>query len=304
MGLSLGQRRAFVPGRPAAKAEGKRPAILTVDLEDYRRQELHRLLGGVPLPNPDEVQRQLERVLQVLASLNLEATFFTVGRLTSELPHSAFESLRQLHQVGCHGHEHVHVSRQGPRAFIEDLRRAKAALEDTLGRAVISYRAPFFSSDGCDPWFGEALARTGFRLDSSRRLAQLPRHFSGTVPVPGAAGDVIEVPLPSIGLGPKRLTIIGGTYFRLLPLHVIRALLARSERAGFVPIVYLHPYDLDTSARPLELPRGRHWVARAADVVRRTGREATAEKLRALAECYDFRPIESMLAADASAKGN
>jgi peptidoglycan/xylan/chitin deacetylase (PgdA/CDA1 family) len=289
---------------PSAKADGKRPALLTVDLEDYRRQELHRLLGGVPLPNPHEVQRQLELVLQVLASLNLEATFFTVGRLTSELPHSAFQGLRQLHQVGCHGHEHLHVSRQGPRAFFEDLRRAKSALEDTLGRAVISYRAPYFSSDGCDPWFGDALARAGFRLDSSRRLTQLPGRSSGTVPVPGAAGVVIEVPLPSIGFGPKRLTIIGGTYFRLLPLHLIRALLGRSERAGFVPIIYLHPYDFDASARPLELPRGRHWVARAGDVVRRTGRDTAVDKLRALAESYDFRPLESMLAAGASAKGN
>jgi hypothetical protein len=184
-------------------------------------------------------------------------------------------------------------------AFRGELRRTRSALEQSLGRSVVSFRAPYFSSDDCDPWFGESLATAGFRLDSSRRFATPPRGFGGTYPLPGSGNAVLEVPLPSIGVGLKRLTVIGGTYFRLLPRSAIRALLARVEAVGFVPLVYLHPYDVDPSAGSLELPPGarsaRRWKARAGDRMRRTGRDTVAAKLHWLAETYDFRPIESLL---------
>jgi len=286
-----------VRGVSAGARLGRRPGILTVDLEDYRRQELHRLLGGVPAANPGEVERQLELLLETFATLHMGATFFTVGRLTSELARSVWAQIREPHRVGCHGHDHLHVAKQGPRAFREDLRTAKVALEDTVAGAVISYRAPYFSSDGCDPWFAETLAEEGFALDSSRRIQNPPPGFSGTLALPGAAGAVTEVPFPCVGFGPKRLTVIGGTYLRLLPLGLIRCLLSRAERAGFVPLVYLHPYDLDPAAPPLEFPRGGCWRGRAGDFMRRAARDTVVDKLRALAELYEFRPIESMLAA-------
>ena len=283
-------------GSPHARLE-RRPGILTVDLEDYRRQELHRLLGGVRPANPKEVERQLDLLLASFAALHMGATFFTVGRLTSELARSVWTRIGAQHRVGCHGHDHLHVAQQGPRAFRGDLHTAKAVLEDTLGVAVTSYRAPYFSSDGCDPWFAESLAAEGFTLDSSRRIQNPPPGFSGTLALPGAAGAVTEVPFPCVGFGPKRLTVIGGTYMRLLPLRLIRCLLARAERAGFVPLVYLHPYDLDPAAPPLQFPRGKCWRGRAGDFMRRAGRDTIVGKLRALAQSYAFGPIESVLAA-------
>jgi peptidoglycan/xylan/chitin deacetylase (PgdA/CDA1 family) len=268
--------------------------LLTVDLEDYRRQELARLLATSFPPNPDEVARQLDLLLQAFEACGAHATFFTVGRLTAELPASAWRRIGPGHRIGCHGHQHLHVSGLGARAFRADLEAAKRALEQTLGRPVLSFRAPYFSSDGCDPWFGAELARAGFRLDSSRRTFARPAGFRGTLPLAGSDGAVTEVPLPSVGFGPKRLTVIGGTYFRLLPLPVIRRLLGRAERLGFVPLVYLHPYDIDPAAAALDFP-ARHLRERAGDRMRRTGRGTVAGKLHALAATYAFEPIECLL---------
>ena len=273
----------------------KRRALLTVDLEDYRRHELARQFGGEYPPHPAEVGRQLDLLLETFDETNVKATFFTVGQLTGELAAASWKRIDMGHEIGCHGYRHTHVFRLGPNGFLEDLRRAKSSLEDTLGRRVISFRAPYFSSDGCDPWFGRALAETGFRLDSSRRMRRLSDHAGGTCTLPGSDDAVVEIPLLSVGVGPKRLTVIGGTYFRLLPLMLIRRLLVRAERRGFVPMVYLHPYDIDADTAPLELPAGQ-WKARAGDRIRRMGRSGVGAKLRSLAETYDFQPVESLLA--------
>lgn len=239
--------------------------------------------------------RQLELLLDLFAGLDAKATFFTVGRLANELPSSTWHSIVGQHHLGCHGYDHQSVVRQGPKKFQEDLVRAKSALEQVSGHSIYSYRAPYFSSDGCDPWFGATLAEAGFKIDSSRRIHSVANGFSGLLNLPGSGNAVIEVPLPSYGLGLKRITVIGGTYFRLLPLMLIKWLLARAEQRGFLPLIYLHPYDLDPKAEPLSYPKGTpYWIPRAADQMRRTGRQSARDKLHALAEQYSLNPIESI----------
>ena len=271
----------------------RRTAILTVDLEDYRRQELRDHLGQPQPSNPAEVERQVELLLELFESCAATATFFSVGRLVEELSPSVWQRITAKHRLGCHGHEHLRVSEQGPERFRADVRTAKKTLEDAAGVPVVSYRAPYFSADGCDPWFGEVLGEAGFRLDSSRRYATMARGSGGTPALEGSQGRVKELPLCSLGVGAKRLTVIGGTYFRLLPLPVIERLLARAEALGFVPVVYLHPYDIDPSAAPLAYPAG-YMKERGGDWMRRRGRASAGDKLRALAQSYVFRSAETL----------
>lgn len=265
-----------------------------MDLEDYRRQELRDHLGRPQAPNPAEVERQVELLLALFESCAATATFFSVGRLTEELDRSIWGRITARHRLGSHGHEHARVAQQGPSAFAADVSAAKKALEDVAGVEVLSFRAPYFSADECDPWFGEALANSGFRLDSSRRLSALPAGARGFTSLPGAGGAVRELPLCSLGFGQKRLTVIGGTYFRLLPLPAIRNLLARSEAMGFIPVVYLHPYDVDPDALPLEYPPG-YLKQRGGDWIRRRGRNSTGDKLRALCDSYAFQAAEALV---------
>ena len=116
----------------------------------------------------------------------------------------------------------------------------------------------------------------------------------GGTSLAGAGDAVLEVPLMSVGLGSKRLTVIGGTYFRLLPLALVEGLLDRAHARGFVPMVYLHPYDIDASAEHLDftgLPL-RGWLG---DRVRHLGRSGIGDKLAALRRRFEFSPVESLM---------
>jgi peptidoglycan/xylan/chitin deacetylase (PgdA/CDA1 family) len=196
------------------------------------------------------------------------------------------------HTLGCHGHEHLSVRMMGAARFRSDLRQSKAALEDVAGAEVIAFRAPYFSADHCNPWFGEILAECGFSIDSSYRLRSAPPRFAGLMNMPGSVGAVREVPLLALGYGLKRITVIGGTYLRVLPLRVVLTLLDLAKCQGFIPLVYVHPYDIDPHAEPLDLPRIGHALGRLGDRVRHLGRSGGGEKLRALSRVYEFQPVE------------
>ena len=278
---------------------GRPIGILTVDLEDYRRQELRDHRQADEAAHPREVERQLEDTLSLFDAIDARATFFTVGRLVSELAPSAWRELLDRHRLGCHGFEHYRVWKMGPTHFKQDLLAAKATLEDLAGLPVVSHRSPYFSSDGCDPWFGEVLAEAGISIDSSRRLRTAPAGFAGSHPLQGSGGAVHEVPLASIGFGPKRITVIGGTYMRVLPLPWIVRLLEQARAQGFVPMIYLHPYDLDPTAPPLAYERQLKYLwPRLGDWVRRLGRHTIAQKMHALSQLYDFQPIEALFDAE------
>lgn len=268
-------------------------AIMTVDLEDYRHHERERLTGVRADYHPDEVARQTDLLLDGFARLEIGATFFTVGELGKRLPPGTWRRITERHRVGCHGHIHRHVGRAGRDFFAEDIRRGKATLEDAAGVAVDSYRAPYFSSDGADPWFGEELAEAGYRLDSSRRIAFM-RTPGGVTTLPGAGDTFAEVPLMSVGMRGRRLTVIGGALLRVLPLKVILTLMERARVGGFAPMVYLHPYDIDREAEPLRFS-GVPWRGRLGDVVRRVGRDGVWAKVEALTKYYDFAPAESLV---------
>jgi peptidoglycan/xylan/chitin deacetylase (PgdA/CDA1 family) len=281
------------PDKPAAA--GRQLAFMTIDLEDYRRQELRDHMGDPQPPHPREVSYQADLMLRLLDDVKVKATFFAVGRLTRELDPALWREIASKHEIGCHGQEHNRVDQLGPERFLQELHAAKAALEDRVQKQIISFRAPYFSVDGCDPWFGGALAVAGFKLDCSMRVRAAPAGFSGVLALPGSDGAVLSIPLPCLGFGPKRITVIGGTYFRLFPIQLIELLLRRGTQKGYLPMVYLHPYDADAAARPLEYPSLRFVRDRLADRVRRGGRASVARKVHALARHYSFRPVETVL---------
>ena len=277
---------------------GRRTVFLTIDLEDYRRQELRDHRCGSEPAHPYEVERQLEELLEILDSINTRATFLVVGRLAKELAPGSGARWRTATRSDATDTSTSVYEPLGPKASLVTCKTRRLRLKIRRDCAIVTYRAPYFDADDCDPWFGEILARAGFVFDSSRRLRRQPSGFFGAFPLAGSGGAVWEVPLATIGPGRKRLAVIGGTYFRLLPLSLIVSLMEWSRARDFRPMVYLHPYDIDSRSLPLDYGRVGHWWPRLGDQLRRSGRSTTAQKLRALARIYDFRPIESMLGPD------
>jgi peptidoglycan/xylan/chitin deacetylase (PgdA/CDA1 family) len=272
----------------------RRQALLTVDLPTRVHPHDGDLGGLRPVPRPEDLERQIELTMQTLERCDVRATFFSPAKLASVLPVRLWQQVAARHRIGSLGFDGRPVATMTAESFREDVGAAKRALEDVTGSSVVSHRAPDFVGDDCEPWFFDALAQAGHRLDSSRLVAQPPEGFTGVEPL-GETGDAFEVPLMAVAVGSRRFAVVGGSQFRLLPLASIRLLLDRADTLGFRPMVFLHPEDFDAKAAPIEPQGPLAWVARAGEIVRRAGRDTVEEKLEALGYRYAFAPLESVL---------
>lgn len=277
---------------------GRARAILSVQLEDEVRLEGQRA-GMVAPGDPALLERRLDRALETLRTLGAHATFFAEGRLVAELSRSWWPTVVAEHELGCQGLSRTIVSRLGPEHFADDARRGREALEDAAAAPVLTYRAPEFSADGCDPWFGEGLAAAGYRTDASRRVAALPEHaVAGCYALEGAGDVVIEVPLPmlpaNLPIAGQRVMFLGSAAFRMLPLPTLRVAFELAEQQGFIPQVVLQLGDLDPQGPQAYSADTSTWRSRIDQLWRSTGRGGVMAKLQQLTWRWKFDTVASV----------
>jgi peptidoglycan/xylan/chitin deacetylase (PgdA/CDA1 family) len=82
-------------------------------------------------------------VLDVLAARDTRATFFLVGEQVVREPGLAAEVAAAGHDVGIHCFRHRNLLALTPAQVHDDLRRARAAIEDVTGRPARLYRPPY-----------------------------------------------------------------------------------------------------------------------------------------------------------------
>lgn len=270
---------------------------LSVDVEEYYHGlefeaavpagERHRL--------PSRVEFNTGLVLDLFARHGLRATFFVVGAVAEAHPGLVRRIVKAGHEVGCHSYGHELVSRQGPAEFRDDVRRAKAVLEDLTGEAVIGYRAPNYSIGTRDAWAYDILLDEGFRYDSS--IYPILHDRYGDVSAPRfpypirrrADNVLIEFPIGTARLLGVNLPIGGGGYFRLLPGRLTRRGIEWvNAEEGRGVMFYFHPWELDPDQPRPAMPlhhRFRHYVN-----LRRFGR-----KVDALLGHLPFAPARDVL---------
>ncbi len=121
---------------------------LTFDVEEYFHAEV---FAGVVRREEwagleSRVVRATQRILDVLEEgRSTAATFFVLGWVAARHPELVRMIHARGHEVACHGYSHEMITRQSSTQFAEDVVRSKKTLEDTIGAAVIGYRAPTFS---------------------------------------------------------------------------------------------------------------------------------------------------------------
>jgi polysaccharide deacetylase family protein (PEP-CTERM system associated) len=240
----------------------------TVDVEEW----FHVLEVDTAPPRdtwesqPSRVDRNTRVLLDHLDAAGVRGTFFTLGWIAERYPDLVREIARRGHEVACHGHEHALAFRIGRKAFREDALRAKAALEDAMGAAVVGYRAAGFSITPETLWAFDELASTGFRYDSSVFPARRGHGgFPGGLSIPHRirgpeSGEVVEFPIPPLHLGPIAVPFAGGGYLRLFPSLFVRACARRSLRAGIPVNVYVHPREVDADQPRLALSWKRRFM--------------------------------------------
>ncbi len=197
---------------------------------------------------PCRVERNVERLLELLERRAAKATFFTLGWIAERHPGVVRAIERSGHEVASHGYGHARVRELTPDAFREDVRRAKSILEDLAGRPVLGYRAPSFSIGDATPWAFDILRAEGHVYSSS--VYPIRHDLYGSPSAPRFAhltpSGLLEIPPTSIRIGGRNFPASGGGFFRLLPYGLSRWGLRRVNAVDGEPaIFYCHPWEID-----------------------------------------------------------
>lgn len=218
---------------------------LTVDVEDWSFDTLRRI-GAVPRAREAALHEAYDRLSAAMAEIGgaQTMTFFTTGQVARDCPSLVRRIAKDGHEIGCHGLLHDHVSQKERRAFGAELDQAIDLLGDVSGQRIRGYRAPMFSVRVEDQW---ALEEIAARFDYDASLAyERRRSDSGVTDELQVGGRALrEVPFCSLRLfGRASIPILGGTYLKLLTARAGAVLLREAARRGFLPMIYLHPYEL------------------------------------------------------------
>jgi polysaccharide deacetylase family protein (PEP-CTERM system associated) len=119
----------------------------SVDVEDYYHVAAFRHVVGRSSweQHASRVVANTERLLEILASHDVTATFFVLGWVAEKHPGLARMIDAAGHEVACHGYSHQNIFEQERKVFASETRLAKAILEQEIGKRVDGYRAASFS---------------------------------------------------------------------------------------------------------------------------------------------------------------
>jgi len=269
---------------------------MTIDVEDYFHVSVFD--GLIPRTMWSTLESRVEsntcRLLEILAEHDVRATFFVLGWVAERHPALVQRIAAAGHEVASHGYGHRLVYDQTPASFRDDVRRAKALLEQTAGVQVHGYRAPSYSIVARSLWALDVLIDEGHTYDAS--IFPI-RHDRYGIPVSArhpyvidrAKGRLVEAPASTAQICGANLPVAGGGYFRLLPYAWTRWGIDRVNRVeGRPAIFYLHPWEIDPEQPRLQaglLSRMRHY----------RNLDQTEPRLRRLLQDFAWGSLRSIL---------
>ena len=260
---------------PAARprpAPGERIRnAMTCDVEDYFQVSAFApYIDRASWPSREcRVEANMERILALFERNGVRATFFTLGWIAERYPAMVRRIVEQGHELASHGYGHLRASDQSREEFNNDIRSAKALLEDIGGQAVLGYRAPSFSIGHANLWALDALQEAGYKYSSSIYPVLHDHYGMPDAPrfafYPNGPDGLLEVPITTVKMAGRNLPAGGGGYFRLLPYALSRWMMAKVNREDREPaLFYFHPWEVDPGQpRPAGLgakARFRHYI--------------------------------------------
>jgi polysaccharide deacetylase family protein (PEP-CTERM system associated) len=332
--------------------------ILTIDIEDYF--QVYAFSNVIKFEDWDKfecrIERNTDRILGILneASQNsklkpqnskldhsithslsnsltqkVQATFFVLGWIAERYPGLVKRIQKEGHEIACHGYVHKLIYNQSKEEFRNDIRKAKAILEDITGDVVVGYRAPSYSITDKSKWAFDVLLEEGFKYDSS--IFPIRHDYYGIPNAPRFpfiiflnetqnveflvlnfelnttqnsklninnsithslinSNSLIEFPLSTVKILGQNFPISGGGYFRLFPYPLIRkGLKSINEKENKPFIFYVHPWEFD-----VDQPRIKD-AANLSKFRHYVNLDKTEEKFRRLLKEFNFSSIRDIL---------
>jgi len=271
--------------------------FLTVDVESwfhaYNMRSVAPKCAWHTLPSG--IERNMEKLLDLLHAHEVKATFFVLGWVADRHPEVVRMIDREGHEIGTHGYHHDLITEMTPAGFEDDLLRSLEAISRHTSQRIRGHRASNFSVVSSTLWALEILARHGLRYDSSifpitrKRygIGDWPNRHPHTLKLAGGR-SLVELPMSTMRVGNRLMPVAGGGYLRLYPSQVTERFIAHQNLHGLPAMVYLHPWELDAeqTRRNLGLMETfQHYV----------NLDTTEWKLNRLLQRFDFGPVSDTL---------
>jgi polysaccharide deacetylase family protein (PEP-CTERM system associated) len=275
---------------------------LTIDLEDYWDVYSRDWLGIETEPT-EAVLRNTEWFLETLEKFGAKATFFVLGGVAKAFPELVRKVAAAGHEIASHGTGHTQVFKLEEKGFRSDISESKKLLEDVISSQVIGYRAPAFSIMPATKWALEILAEVGFEYDSSvfpisGKRYGWPGFSEGIcrIELPSGSG-IVEVPLSTVSVLGRSVPVGGGGYMRHFPYGITSWALRRIQKRR-PAIVYLHPYEIDTQFRQIDVEHlsleDREKAVRHHKMQLRNRKTVRDKIVRLLSE-FEFAPVRQVI---------
>jgi peptidoglycan/xylan/chitin deacetylase (PgdA/CDA1 family) len=210
------------------------------------------------------------RLLELLAHLDVCATFFIPGWVAEHHPRMVGAIATAGHEVGVHGFLHERLPALSRRQETEVLERTTDTLERLTGSRPIGYRAPWFEINPRTP---ELLVEHGFLYDSSLMGDDVPYRLDA---------GLIEIPAQWMLEDWEQFAFNADPHWGVIPedCDKVHALWWREFAAmhdfGCCFVLTMHPWLMGRPSRVQLLERligemrraGRVWFARGAEIAR------------------------------------
>ena len=225
---------------------------MTVDVEDYFH--VGAFENDISRDDWDglecRVERNTDKVLELFARYHVKATFFVLGWVCERYPELIRKIHKAGHEVASHSIGHHRVSDLTREEFVDDITRSKKLLEDTIGAAVIGYRAPSFSIGEKNLWALQCLMEAGYLYSSSIYPIRHDHYGMPNAPrfsfYPIENSEFLEMPVTTFTVLDKKFPCGGGGYFRLLPYALSKMAMSRvNNKDQRACIFYFHPWEID-----------------------------------------------------------
>ena len=218
--------------------------ILTFDIEEWY---LEKTYFGAKESKYAEYDKLLDELLQKLEESNLKGTFFCVGKLATDFPLVVRKIADAGHEVGCHSNTHQWLNKITYKEAMDDTHTAVDALQQCIGKAVYSYRAPAFSIGSDNKWALEVLAANDITCDASvfpavRDFGGFPEFSKMEHTIVKCNGiELHEYPIATTRVFGKDIAYSGGGYFRFFPYGFIE----KEIKSAPYSMTYFHLGDLN-----------------------------------------------------------
>ena len=225
-------------------------------------------------------------ILAFLKKHNIKATFFVLGWIAEQYPELVKQIADDGHDIGYHSYYHRLPKNQTKKEFENDLISGINLLEHITDRKIIYYRAPNFSLK--NKWMLDCLVDNGIKVSSSIKNPIL--HNGSNLPnnpfvfIKGNK-TLIELPLVTKNLIITKFAYSGSGYFRLLPLSMIKKMLADNS----YQMLYFHPRDFDNN---IPVPKEFGFIRNMLNTI---GTSSVLPKLEKLTEHIKFISISEAL---------